>query len=113
MPHGLGIYPGYIIDFTRAPYVSVLDETCAPPPIPEWFDLLKAIPKSSTVIWRDSPLVKLYDGIGFYYETLRGEIKLKQYVFLGGDSIVNILAYDEPTVKEFTERQKFSLEYYF
>ena len=113
MPQGLNKYPGYIIDFKRAPYFSVLDETCAPPPIPEWFDLLKAIPKSSAVIWHDSPLIKLYDGVGSYREAMTREIKLKHYIILGGDSIVDVLAYDEPVVEKFTERQKFVMEHSF
>ena len=114
MPKGLGAYPGYLIEFSAAPFLQIYNETCAPPSVPQWFDMLKAIPKSSTVIWHDSPLVKLYDGFGDYPITNHANPqKLKHYVFLGGDSIVEILAYLEPSVKEFRERQDFTIEYSF
>ena len=110
MPYGLEKYPGYLLKFRSAPFFMFYDETCAPPSIPQWFDLLKAIPKSSTVIWHDSPLVKQYAGIGGYSNQ---NLKLKHYIILGGDSIVEILAYEEPSIEQFTERQKFTMEYSF
>jgi hypothetical protein len=105
-------YPGYLLDFQSAPFFKFYDETCAPPLIPQWFDLLKAIPKSSTVIWHDSPLVKQYAGIGGgrYYAQYE---KLRHYIILGGDSIIEVLAYEEPSIKQFNERQKLTIEYSF
>jgi hypothetical protein len=113
MPKGLESYPGFLLDFECAPFLMVYDETCAPPSIPQWFDLLKAIPKSSTVIWHDSPLVKHYSGIGGNPEVWTQNLKLKHYLILGGDSIVEILAYKEPLITQFNERQKFTVEYSF
>ena len=76
--------------------------------------MLKTIPKSSTVIWHNSPLVKLYDGFGDYPITHHAELpKLKHYLILGGDSIVEILAYLEPLITQFNEPQKFMVEYSF
>ena len=114
MPKGLGVYPGYLLEFSAAPFLQIYNETCAPPSVPQWSDMLKAIPKSSTVIWHDSPLVKLYDGFGDYPITNHAKSpKLKHYVILGGDSIVEILAHLEPSATEFSGRQKFTVEYSF
>lgn len=110
MPHGLEKYPGYLLEFRSAPFFMFYDETYAPPSIPQWFDLLKTIPKSSTIIWHDSPLVKKYAGIGGYSNKNQ---ELKHYIILGGDSIVEILSCEEPSIEQFNERQKFTMEYSF
>lgn len=114
MPRGLGTYPGYTLDFEAAPVLMVSDETCAPSPIPEWFELLKIIPPSSAIIWHDSPLVKLNAGIGWNQKDICiGKLKLIHYLILGADSIVNILAYKKPLVSEFKEPLKITMEYLF
>jgi len=111
-PKGFGSYPGYLLEFSAAPFLQIYNETCAPPSVPQWFDMLKTISKSSTVIWHDSPLVKLYDGFGDYPIARHAQPpKLKHYLILGGDSIVEILAYLEPAVTQFNEPQKFIVEY--
>jgi hypothetical protein len=112
MPKGLGAYPGYLLEFAAAPFLMIYNETCAPPSVPQWFDMLKSIPKSSTVIWHNSPLVKLYDGFGNYPIRHHTENpKLKHYLILGGDSIVETVAYLDPTVTQFDIPQKFTVEY--
>ena len=114
MPEGLGRYPGYLLEFDAAPFVMVYDETCAPRPISEWFEMLKTIPKSSAIIWHDSPLVKQYAGIGAISFLHRIENPtLKHYMISGGDSIVEILAYLEPSVVQFDKPQKILIEYSF
>jgi hypothetical protein len=111
---GLGSYPGYLLDFESAPVLLVSDETCAPPPIPEWFDLFKTIPRSKTVIWHDSPMVKLNAGIGSNLKEIHIEkLKLTHYLILGDDSTVDILAYKKPLITEFQEPLKITMEYLF
>jgi hypothetical protein len=109
MPKGLEKYPGYLLDFRSAPFFMFYDETCAPPlSIPPWFDVGGTISPSSTVIWHDSPLVKKYAGIGGSADPRE---KLKHYLILGGDSIAEVLAYEEPSVEQFNEHQKITMEY--
>jgi hypothetical protein len=114
MPNGLGVYPGFLLEFHAAPFLMIYNETCAPAAVPQWLSMLQAIPKSSTVIWHNSPLVKLYNGFGDYPIAHHAETpKLKHYLILGGDSIVEILAYVEPSVTQFNEPKKIVTEYSF
>src|ERR1041385_699270 len=110
MPEGLGKYPGYVLDFNGAHFLKIYDESCAPSD-QGWFNILKAAPRSYTYVWHNSPLVRQYAGIGC--PPMEDIPKLKHYFLLGRDAIVEILAYQEPMLREFKEPERFNVEYSF
>lgn len=107
MPHGLGEYPGYVIDFVRAHVVLSYDESCANPDS-HWLELIRSAPRSCAYIWHGSPLLLRYKGIGCEFED-----ELRHYVILGGNSIVEVLTYEEPSVTSFGGPQSFPMEHSF
>ncbi len=111
MPQGLEEYPGYILDFKRAHFTIAYDESCAKPTDPYWFEQQKQAGNSCAYIWHNSPLVRLQSGIGCPQSN--DITKLKHYLLLGGDSIVEVLAYEEPQLKQFNKPERLIMEYTF
>ena len=107
MPHGFGKYPGYVIDFMRAHVVLSYDESCANPDS-HWVELVRNAPRSCAYVWHGSSLLREYNGIGCEFEA-----ELRHYVILGGDSIVEVLTYEEPSVTSFDGPQIFTMEHCF
>ena len=110
MPKGLGEYPGYVLEFRRAPFLMMYDESCTPPD-QALIKLLAGVGKSCAYIWDNSPLVQQYKGIGC--PPSEGSLKLRHYLLVGGDSIVEILAHEAPTVMRFDKPESFNVEYSF
>jgi len=108
MPRGLGKYPGYVIDFVRAHAVLSYDESCATNPNSHWAELVRNAPRSCAYVWHGSSLLRQYNGIGCEFED-----ELKHYVILGGDSIVEVLTYEAPTVTSFDGPQIFTIQHSF
>ena len=94
-PHGFGKHPGYVVEFVRAHYVMYHDEACGSHDS-HWLEVIKQSPKSCAYIWHGSSLLQRYEGIGCEFEET-----LRHYVLLGGDWVIEVLSYREPTVTKF------------
>lgn len=98
-PRGIAKYSKYLVRFERAAAFRCEDESVAPTKV---FNALKREePRSCTYIWRGSPWLKEFEEMQGVVDVYYGG-KLKHYVLLGGDTIDEILASEDPKIEEVT-----------
>ena len=97
-PDGIDRYPKYLLAFRAAAFKSE-DESVAPT---KEFSTLRREPRQScTYYWLNSPWLREYEETKSLVDMYYGG-RLKHFVVLGGDTIVEILAVEDPEIKEVT-----------
>ena len=93
-------YPKYIVRFEAEIAYKVLDESCAP--VREFVKLRREQKGLSAYTWSNSPWLAEYQESAVSVDVHVGW-PLVHYVVLGGDSIVEVLAGEEPVIEDVGE----------